>query len=306
MICPNCRTTINDDAIFCGLCGYRMQAQSNVPVYDYQSQPYFAPYPEPTYAPQPPRKKKTWLVITAIVLVLAILAAVVLILLSGSDDAQNVDDEEEAKYAATPEEVVEDYYEAFFYVDNISLYECTGLDYKEHAHICYEDNGYDVDYLVDIWLDEEEWSGGKNYLEFLCDIYGLDYEKWESKLDDVDDIDGFIDFEIDFNKAKVKTYIKKYECGYEIKKIEEEELSGSDLRDAEERFESWYYRWSYYEDALLFDEDDVEGYYLVTGKVGYEYEDEHDGEKHTERFSMLVVETEDGCFIIDTDWEPDD
>lgn len=133
-------------------------------------------------------------------------------------------------------------------------------------------------------------------MEWFCDEYGLDYNKWKKKPENVKDNDDYIDFEIDFWKAWVTASNEIY-----IKRIEKKELTGKDRRDAESFFESWYSeKEENYEDALLFDEDDVDAYYLVTGEICYE----EDGEKDSERFRMLVVDTSEGCFIIYTDREP--
>lgn len=217
---------------------------------------------------------------------LAAVVAVVLILVLGG---------------STPTSVVEDCLEADLSGDLVVSAECFGIDYREYMRILYEDD--DIDDVIDSWLEERDWYNGVNRLEDECDGYNLDYNKWEKKLKKAKDIDDFIDFYIDFSRAQREAYVDKYEIGYEIKSIKEEKLtSRSDIKVAERAVEDWFDDKDYVEDALLFDEDDINGYYLVTGKCSYE----EDGEKDTERFSVLVVDTSEGCFIISPDWEPDD
>lgn len=320
MMCPKCGTQLSDDARFCNICGSPVEAanpwqtandlgdsepepQENPYAY---SQNSYAPNPDPqdSYAPSPypqdsyapnsysaegaaPKKskKKLWFILGGAVVLAAVVAVVLILVLGGS----------------TPTSVVEDYLESNLSGDFVAGAECMGLDYKEYMRILYEDD--DIDDLVDSWLEERDWYDGDCRLEYECDEWDLDYSKWEKKLKKAKDIDDYIDFDIDFSKAQQEAYVDKYELSYEIKSIKEEELtSRHDVKAAERAVEDWFDEHDYLEDALLFDEDDINGYYLVTGKCSFE----NDGEKDTERFSMLVVDTSEGCFIIDTNWDPDD
>lgn len=114
MICPNCGGTINDNAVFCRACGYRMPEQPTAypegtvyagnrptqPQQPYQPQPqpqYEQPYQPQYQQPQylqagyttpPPKKSKTAIIVVLVILVLVgVIIGLIAVLVGGGDDS---------------------------------------------------------------------------------------------------------------------------------------------------------------------------------------------------------------------------
>lgn len=293
MLCQKCGTQISNDARFCDNCGAAVQLPSNQ--WNQSDQDSFQPIQQTsinpyTYAPNPyasevsaAKKSKKNIFIVAGVIVIMV-AAVVIFLLFRHDAATGNDDDFTR--------IVEDYYEAYFINDIVEIYQCEGIEFKEYKRMWYATQDLEFDDLVSTW---------RNYfLDYYREVCDMDYDEWTKRLDEVESIEDYIEFDADFTKAFEEAYNEEYECSYEIKTIEEEKLSGADRKNAEKRFEEWYaFYLEDYGNALLFDGKNVEEYYLVRGEICWK----ESGNKKTEHFSMLIVKAAEGCFIIDTDWK---
>ncbi len=294
MFCTKCGAQNEDNARFCTTCGQTLDSPVAEGTELLNEQPFFqaAPSLEEMEAPenvpvdsqrQPPEeapKKKLNPIIfiaagAAVVLTLVLILALCL-------------------GGGSPEKVVKTYFEAQFTQDAVVGAECYGYDYVESRLEWFDD---DVDDLVD-WF-QEYYFDDDDYWEEYYEEVGMDLAEWEDRLDEVEDEEDYIQFQMDFFAEHQKLYNKEYECSYEITRLESEKLSGRDLRDAEDYLEEWYEEKEDADYVLLFEEDDVKSFYVVSCKVKYE----DDGDKDTENFDILVVKTSKGYFILDLYWD---
>ena len=263
MFCTKCGMENADGSSFCVYCSANLNEGES---YSADGTPVVTP-------PQKKGIKPLYLIIGAAAVVLVVVLLIVL--LSGG---------------SSPEGVVEDYIEAEFTADYELLGKCSGFDYKQTGIESIDD------------LDDRIESFESYQLNWLADDYedvGMDLLEWEDRLYEIDSEEEFVEFMMEFNIEYRELYIEEYECSYEITRIEATELtSRSDIKDAEEAFEDWYD--DLYEEGcvLLFEEDDVETFYTVDVKVRFE----EDGERDSEKATVLVVETSEGCFIVDFDY----
>lgn len=314
MFCPKCGTRVEDNARFCNNCGNALTLQtatypapanpapanpvsaepatppepfaadSTAPVdaNPAPSAPYAPYFAAPTYAPYPTEapkksKKKLWLIIGGAAVLVAAVALVLILVLGGG----------------SPTGVVENFADASMESDIKTQMQCLGFDYMEYYRIEFEDSYSDVDEVIDVW--------NEYVLEYYFQEVDVDESKWEKRLKKVDDWEDFIDFYADFSKTCEKAYNEENKVSWKLENLEAEELtSDSDVNAAKDRVERWFDSNDDYESAFLFAQNDVKGYYLVTGDFLYE----EDGEEDENEVSVLVVETSKGYFIIDSDWTP--
>lgn len=290
MFCTKCGAQLDDDARFCTSCGATIEAEEPAQP-DYSEQQPYQPYspevysdPAPSFEPseqEPKKKPKLWMFLAAGGVGVLVIVLLILALTSGGSSGGG-------SRAGSPEKVMKQYFEAKFSGDTEASSKCTGLDYREKMKVWYEDED-DVEDAVDNWLDYG--------LDWYFDEVDMDEDKWESRLEKVEDVDDLSSFLIDFYAAYQKAYNKENECSYEIKKLDVEKLERrKDEKAAAEYVEEWYEDWedSDMEDALLFDLDNIKSYYTVKYKVRTEEDGDHDYTNGT----ALVVKTSKGCFII--------
>ncbi len=295
MFCTKCGAQLDDDARFCTSCGATVEAEEPAQPDCSGQQPY-QPYspevyadPAPSFEPseqEPKKKPKLWVFLAAGGAGVLIIVLLILALTGGGGGVGG-------SSAGSPEKVMKQYFKAQFNGDLEASSKYTGLDYKEKMKVWYEDED-DVEDEVDRWLDY--------VLEWYFDDVDMDEDKWESRVEKIEDVDDLISFRIDISAAYQKAYNEEYERSYEIKKLDVEKLeSRKDEKAAKEYVEEWYEEWedADMEDALLFDLDNIKSYYTVEYKVRTEEDGDHDNTSGT----ALVVKTSKGCFIITMDYD---
>ena len=286
MFCSRCGANNPDIADFCTRRGAPMPKAVSTTVSGSSA--------APESAPEKGKNTKTIVIaaILAVLIIAAILVAAILIKnASGGDGSGGGSSDRGSSIAQTPEEVVENYLKAEFEGDLVWSAKCRGYDYDAYKVDDLKDEYTDLDDAIE---NKVEYFEDEDADEDLGDI-GIDASEWADKFADVETEEEYIEVQKQYQKEYYEHYNREYDRSYQIEEIEAEELSGEELREAEDSFEKWYIAnedWRY--GRMIFEEDQVEAFYEVNVKIKYE----PDGDSETETRTYVVAETEEGCFIV--------
>lgn len=219
----------------------------------------------------PKNKRKLLILLTAGAATLLLIVILLAVLLSGD----------------SPESVVEDYLEAEFNGDQVTMSELQGFDPW--------DNYIATMYSLDDEINQIE--NGLLYYEYEDEL-DLDYNYWYDRLYAVEDEEHFYEFWLDYGEAEAKAMIEAYDASYEILTITTYELSGSDRRDARNEVRDTYAYWKMMGYAPEYDLDEIDAYYEVTVSAMVEY----DGDSKLGEQTMLAIKEGGGYYIAKTYW----